>query len=52
MLTCCQVHLDAVDAKGVIELMGKGGAIRVQRGDAQVNDSRFVGNTARYGVIV
>ena len=35
--TCC---------KGSITLVGKGGAIRFQRGDATISDSEFINNTA------
>ena len=42
-----EVHLNAECCKGVISLVGKGGAIRIQRGTVTIVNSRFVNNGAR-----
>lgn len=42
-----EVRVDDDYCKGVITLVGKGGAIRVQRGGLLLTNSRFVNNTAR-----
>ena len=42
-----EVHVDSKCCKGVIEMVGKGGAIRVQRGGARIMHSTFTNNTAR-----
>ena len=42
-----EVRLSDECCKGVITLVGKGGAIRVQRGAVDILNSRFINNTAR-----
>lgn len=42
-----EVHLNTSCCKGVIMLVGKGGAIRIQRGNVTLSNSRFINNTAR-----
>ena len=42
-----EVRIHSACCKGVISFIGKGGAIRVQRGNATLVDCRFIGNTAR-----
>ena len=42
-----EVRIHSECCKGVISFVGKGGAIRVQRGVLHAKDSRFVNNTAR-----
>ena len=42
-----EVHVNTDCCKGVITLVGKGGAIRVQRGVANISNSKFINNTAR-----
>ena len=42
-----EVRLTDECCKGVITLVGKGGAVRVQRGKVDILNSRFVNNTAR-----
>lgn len=42
-----EVHLNTSCCKGVIMLVGKGGAIRIQRGNVTLSNCRFVNNTAR-----
>ena len=42
-----QVYLNATLCKGVAELVGKGGAVRVQQGDADLVNCSFYDNTAR-----
>jgi len=41
-----EIHLQSVCCKGSIEMVGKGGAVRVQGGTLNLKDSRFVNNTA------
>ncbi|ELU14529.1 hypothetical protein CAPTEDRAFT_199481 [Capitella teleta] len=42
-----EIHLDSECCKGVITLVGKGGAIRVQKGVVILNESRFINNIAK-----
>ena len=41
-----EIRLDEDCCKGRVTPVGKGGAIRIQRGHVKFNDSRFVNNTA------
>jgi hypothetical protein len=41
-----EVHLNTDCCKGVVMLVGKGGAMRIQRGSVTLRRSRFIGNTA------
>ena len=42
-----EVSVNSACCKGVITLVGKGGAMRVQRGKVQINNTYFYNNTAR-----
>ena len=42
-----EVHLNASCCKGVIDLVGKGGALRIQRGNTIITQCDFMNNTAR-----
>ena len=42
-----EVRLNDDCCKGIITLVGKGGAIRVQRGRVTISNNRFINNTAR-----
>lgn len=42
-----EVSINSACCKGIIMLVGKGGAIRVQRGKVMMNNTNFYNNTAR-----
>lgn len=42
-----EVHLNTSCCKGVIDFVGKGGAVRIQRGETIIRQCTFINNTAR-----
>jgi len=42
-----EVHLNTACCKGVVMMVGKGGAMRIQRGNVTLQRSTFINNSAR-----